>query len=62
TASLIDAMHGKYVLGEIDSSGHNAHGLPLSDGLMRVRTSHRGIQVPITAMRSGRDGEVPFIR
>ena len=29
-AAIIDAVHGKYVLGEIDSYGDNVHGLPLS--------------------------------
>ena len=29
-AAIIDAMQGKYVLGEIDSYGDNVHGLPLS--------------------------------
>ena len=29
-AVFIDAMHGKDVLGKIDSNSDNAHGLPLS--------------------------------
>ena len=29
-AATIYAVHGKYVLGEIDSYGDNVHGLPLS--------------------------------
>jgi hypothetical protein len=29
-AVIINAMHGKDVLGQIDSNGDNAHGLPLS--------------------------------
>jgi hypothetical protein len=61
-AMLVDAVHGEYVLGEIDANVENAHGLPLSDQLMRLRTSHRGTTLPVAALRTVRDGEVPFIR
>ena len=61
-AGLVDAMQGENVLGEIDSSEQNSHGLPLPDELMRVRTSHRGTQLPVAAARLVRDGEVPCIR
>ena len=60
--ALVDAVNGKNILGEIDTNGQNRHGLPLPDELMRVRTSHRGTQLPVAAMRLVRDGEVPFIR
>jgi hypothetical protein len=63
TARIIHAMHGKNVLGEIDSQSDNSHGLPLSNELMRYRTSHRGTSLPFAAIaRLVRDGEVPFIR
>jgi hypothetical protein len=58
----IHTMQGKHVLGEIDSQSDNGHGLPLSNELMRFRTSHRGTSLPVAAMRLVRDGEVPFIR
>lgn len=61
-AGLVDAVHGEHVLGEINADGHNSHGLPLLNELMRDRTSHRGTELPIAAMRLVRDGEVPFIR
>ena len=60
-ACLIDAIHGKHVLGEIDTDSQNSHGLPLPNELMRDRASHRGTELPFTAMRLFRDGEVPFI-
>jgi len=60
-AGRIHAMQGKYVLGEIDPQSDNGHGLPLSNELMRFRTSHRGTSLPVAAMRLVRDGEVPFI-
>ena len=62
TARLVHAMHGKHVLGEINTSGQNSHGLPLPDELMRNRTLHRGTQLPFAASRLVRDREVPFIR
>ena len=52
----------KNVLCQIDAKRHNGHGLPLSSELMRDRTSHRGTELPVAAMRLVRDGEVPFIR
>jgi hypothetical protein len=55
-------MHCKNVLGEINANGQNRHGLPLPNELMRKRTSHRGTQLPVAALRLVRDGEVPFIR
>ena len=59
----IDAVHSEHVLGQIDTNGQNGHGLPLSSELMRVRTSHRGTELPIAAIpQRARDGEVPFIR
>jgi hypothetical protein len=61
-ARLVDAVHGKDVLGEIDADVDNGHGLPLPSELMRVRTSHRGTSLPVAASRPVRDGEVPFIR
>ena len=63
-ACRIYAMHGKDVLGEIDSNGDNgSHGLPLPSELMRHCTSHRGTELPVAATaRLARDGEVPFIR
>jgi len=61
-AKLIDAVHGKNILGEIDTNGQNRHGLPLPSELMSVRASHRGTLLPVAAMRPARDGEVPFIR
>ena len=61
-AGLVDAVHGKNVLGEIDTDSQNSHGLPLPSELMRVRTSHRGTSLPVAATRLVRDGEVPFIR
>jgi hypothetical protein len=41
-AGIAHAVHGKHVLGEINTNGQNSHGLPLPNMLMRVRTSHRG--------------------
>jgi hypothetical protein len=61
-AGLIHAMHRKNVLGEVNTSGQNRHGLPLPNELMRVRNSHRGTWMPFAASRLVRDGEVPFIR
>jgi hypothetical protein len=55
-------QQGKHVLGEIDTQSDNGHGLPLSNELMRFRTSNRGTSLPLAAMRLVRDGEVPFIR
>jgi hypothetical protein len=45
-----------------NQSCKDGHGLPLSNELMRYRTSHRGTQMPVAATRLVRDGEVPFIR
>ena len=62
-AVLIDAVHGKHVLGEIRANGDNSHGLPLPSELMRCRTSHRGTSLPVAAApRLAREGEGPFIR
>ena len=63
-ACRIYAMHGKGVLGEIDSNGDNgSHGLPLPSELMRLCTSHRGTELLGAATaRLARDEEVPFIR
>ncbi len=61
-AGLVDAVHGENVLGEIDTNVQNADGRPLPGELTRVRTSHRGTQLPIAATRLVRDREVPRIR
>lgn len=53
-------MNRKHVLGEINANRQNRHGLPLSDGLMSMCTSHRGTQRLSAAMRPVRYGEVPF--
>ena len=45
-----------------DPNEQNSHGLPLRSEWMRVRTSHRGTQVPSAAAALARDGEVPSIR
>ena len=59
----IHAVNGKDVLCKVDAYGYDGHGLPLSIELMRIRTSHRGTQLPSPASsRAARDGEVPFIR
>ena len=61
-AVRVDSMDSENVLGEIDPNEQNSHGLPLPSEWMRVRTSHRGTQMPIAAPRLARDGEVPSIR
>ena len=61
-ASLVEAMHRENILGKINTSGQNRHGLPLPDELMRNSASHRGTQLLVAATRLARDGEVPFIR
>jgi hypothetical protein len=61
-AVLVDSVDRKNVLGEIDPDEQNSHGLPLPSELMRLRTSHRGTLLPVSALRIARDGEVPSIR
>ena len=63
TADL-DAVQRKHVLGEIDSSVQNGHGLPLSSELMMKGRLHfpSWHSLPASASRRARDGEVPFIR
>ena len=58
----IHTVQSKDVLGEIDSNEDNGHDFPFFIQLMRVRTSHRGTVLPVSALRITRDGEVPFIR
>ena len=56
-------MHGKDILGKIDSDGNNSHGLPLLNELMK--SSHfpsRHLVAGCRNTRLARDGEVPFIR
>lgn len=60
-AGVAHSMHREYVVGNINANEHNAHGLALSRRLMRVRTSHRGISMPVAAMQSFRDGKVGFL-
>ena len=59
---LVHSAHREDVLGEIDANVQNAHGLPLPNELMRLRTAHRSTQLPFSARRLVRDGEVPSIR
>ena len=60
----VDAVQGKHVLGEIDSSVQNGHRLPLSSELMMRGRLHfpSWHSLPASASRRARDGEVPFIR
>ena len=58
----IHTVQSKDVLGEIDSNEDNGHDFPFFIQLMKVRTSHRGTLLPVSALRITRDGEVPFIR
>jgi IS5 family transposase len=45
-----------------NAEGERDPGLPLPNELMRLRTSHRGTELPAAAARLVRDGEVPSIR
>ena len=60
----VDAVQGKHVLGEIDSSVQNAHELPLPSELMMRGRLHfpSWHSPPASALPRARDGEVPFIR
>jgi len=56
-------MHGKNVLGEINSNGDNAYDFPLLLVLMKSRNSSMARLMPFgTTSPQPRDGEVPFIR
>ena len=62
-ARFIHTVHGKHVLGKIDTNEDNAHDFPPHRWLMETNTSHRGTWMPYCAtQRAPRDGEVPFIR
>jgi hypothetical protein len=61
TSGLVDAVHGKDVLGEVDSNAYDGHGLPLRSEWMRFATPSWH-SLPFAASRLARDGEVPFIR
>jgi len=62
-AVFIHAVHGKNVLGEINSDGDNAHDFPLLWVLMKSRNSIMALLIPFAATSpQPRDGEVPFIR
>lgn len=58
----IDAMHGEYVLGKINTDGHNLHGFPLSRPLMDKPNTILVLQCRAALPPLARDGEVPFIR
>jgi hypothetical protein len=56
-------MHGKDVLGQIDSYRDNAHGLPLSWFQMDdFDITILALQCRAASTPQPRDGEVPFIR
>ena len=62
-AVFIHAVHGKNVLGEIDSDGDNGHDFLLLVVLMKSGNSITARLMPFAATSpQPRDGEVPFIR
>ena len=62
-AELIDPVHCKYGLGEIDPDVDNGHGFPLPSELMRFETPSWHLVADCRdSARLSRDGEVPFIR
>ena len=62
-AVFIHAVHGKNVLGEIDSDGDNGYDFLLLVVLMKTTLSILALSMPFAATSpQSRDGEVPFIR
>ena len=60
---FIHAVHGKNVLGEINSDGDNGHDFLLLVVMMKSRNSIMALSMTIaTTSPQPRDGEVPFIR
>lgn len=60
TAGLIDTVHRKRGLGEIDSDVDNGHGFPLPSELMRFAT-HRGTLLPIAAIQCDQLGTGKYL-
>ena len=50
-AALIDAVHGKHVLGQIDTNSQNSHGLPLPSELMNELHFPSWHSLPVAALR-----------
>ena len=62
-AELIDPVHCKYGLGEINPEVDNGHGFSLRRELMRFETPSWHLVADCRdSARLSRDGEVPFIR